>query len=103
MGVMDAVKTQAGQVAQKAQQAAQVGQSKVEAALAKRKADGLLRELGTAVYAQRTGRGDGGEVDRLISELRSLEAENADSGSNGGGASASTPAATDQGAGSETE
>ena len=77
MGVIDVVKTQTNQVVQKGQQAAQVGQSKVEAALAKRKADSLLRELGTAVYAQKTGRGDGAEVDRLIGELRSLEAQNA--------------------------
>ncbi|MHB8287700.1 MAG: hypothetical protein ACYDEY_00380 [Acidimicrobiales bacterium] len=77
MGFMDKVKSQATQAAQKAQEAASAGQAKIEEAQAKRRADGLLRDLGAAVYAERTGRGTAdtqASVDRLIAELQQYEA-----------------------------
>jgi len=78
MGLMDKVKAQATQVAQKAQEAAQAGQSKLEGAQSKKQADALLRELGLAVYAQHKDGTDQGsaEVDRLLSEISSFEAQN---------------------------
>jgi hypothetical protein len=55
----------------------QEGQDKLESAQAKKRADALLRDLGAAVYAERTGRGTVetvAETERLLAELRSHEA-----------------------------
>lgn len=78
MGLMDKVKAQATQVAQKAQGAAQSGQAKLDQVQEKRKVEGLFRDLGAAVYAQRVGSAQPdaqAEVDRLIQEISALEAE----------------------------
>src|SRR5665213_3051536 len=79
MALMDKMKAQAAQLAQKAQEAGKAGQSKIVDVQAKRRADALLRDLGAAVYAQRTGSATGdsaAEIDRLVSELSKLESEN---------------------------
>lgn len=56
MGLMDKVKQQAEQALAKAQQGVSQGQAKLDQVQAKRQADALLRDLGTAYYAtQRTG------------------------------------------------
>ena len=52
MGLMDKVKQSAEQALAKAQQGVSQGQAKIDQELAKRKADGLLRDLGAAYYAQ---------------------------------------------------
>ena len=79
MALIDKVKAQASQLAQKAQEAGKAGQAKLEDVQARRRADGLLRDLGAAVYAQRSGRAGGGEgdaeIDRLLSELTTFESE----------------------------
>ena len=78
MALIDKVKAQATQLAQKAQEAGKAGQAKMEDVQAKRKADGLLRQLGAAVYAQRSGTAGAetaGEIDRLVGELAALEAQ----------------------------
>ncbi len=78
MALMDKMKAQASQLAQKAQEAGKAGQAKLEDVQARRRADGILRDLGAAVYAQRSGRagseGDA-EIDRLLSELTTFESE----------------------------
>ncbi len=78
MALMDKVKAQAAQLAQKAQEAGKAGQAKIEEVQAKRKADGVLRELGLAYFNQRTG-GVNDEVTSrmttLIDELKAYEAE----------------------------
>ena len=79
MPLFDKVKAQATQLAQKAQEAGKVGQAKIEEAQARRRADGLLRSLGAACYAERTGRGSSevtAKIDELISSLKTHEAEN---------------------------
>jgi hypothetical protein len=77
MALMDKMKAQAQQLAQKAQEAGKAGQSKIEDVQAKRKWDGLLRDLGAAVYARRTGTAtDDAEIDRVMKELTDLEAQN---------------------------
>lgn len=99
MALMDKMKAQAAQLAQKAQEAGKAGQSKIVDVQAKRRADGLLRELGAAVYAQRTGNAAGdtaGDVDRLVSELSKLESEN-------GPLEASDPGSPSDDATNETE
>lgn len=78
MGLMDRVKVQAAQLQQRAQEAAREGKEKMDQAAAKRRADAMFRELGAAVYAERTGRGGTdtkGRVERLVKALSDQEAE----------------------------
>lgn len=78
MGIMDKVKAQATQIADKAQQAAQEGQAKIAEVQAKRKADGLLQELGGIVYSERAGRPlPDAEIrtSQLVAQLQAYEAE----------------------------
>jgi hypothetical protein len=80
MGFMDKVKAQATQVAGKAQEGIKTGQAKVEEAQGRKKGDALLRELGSLVYAQRSGRapeGSDADIDRIVVDLRALEEEEA--------------------------
>ena len=72
MPLFDRVKAQAAQVAQKAQEAGKAGQAKLDEMQAKRKLDGLLRDLGAALYAEHAGRG---------SAATAAEFDGADSGS----------------------
>lgn len=86
MALMDKVKAQASQLAQKAQEAGKAGQAKLEDVQARRRADGLLRDLGAAVYAQRSGRAGGdhdAEIARLTSELATYESEHGPIGESG--------------------
>src|SRR5215469_296823 len=79
MGLMDKVKAQATVLAEKAQETARDSKAKFDQAQAKRRGDVLLRNLGAAVYAERTGRagpGTGADIDRLIDQIKAHEAEN---------------------------
>lgn len=72
MGFLDKMKEQAAVATTVAKDAAAKGQAKLEDAQAKRAADGIFRDLGVAVYAQRTGRASGAsaaDVDRLVAAL----------------------------------
>ena len=78
MGLMDRVKEQAAQVAQRTAQATQQGKAKLDQAQAKRRADAMFRDLGAAVYAERTGRGGtdtADKIERLVTALQQQEAE----------------------------
>jgi uncharacterized protein (DUF2164 family) len=78
MGLMDKVKAQATQLADKAQQAGQAGQAKLADLQAKRKGDALLLELGGEFYNQKVGRADAGAETRiagLVARLQAYEAE----------------------------
>lgn len=78
MGLMDKVKASAEVGLAKAGEAGKAGQAKLDAVQAKHRADGLLRELGAAVYGERTGRADaqhGQEIERIVGELQAYEAE----------------------------
>ena len=79
MALIDKMKAQAAVLAQKAQEAGKAGQSKLEDVQARRRADVLLRQLGAAVYAQRSGKAgvdNAAEIERLVSELSAFESEN---------------------------
>jgi hypothetical protein len=96
MGLMDRVREQAAQLAQKTQEAAQEGRVMLDQAQARRRADAMFRDLGAAVYAERTGRGgpDGAaKIDRLVKALSRQEAEQGlgDSGSAPSGQDSSDP------------
>ena len=78
MGLMERVREQAAQLAAKTQEAAQEGKVKLDQAQAKRRADAMFRELGAAIYAERTGRAgpdNADKIDRLIQALSRQEAE----------------------------
>jgi hypothetical protein len=78
MALMDKMKAQAAQLAQKAQEAGKAGQSKIGEVQARRRADGLLRQLGQAVYSQHAGTATDettAQIDSLIAELTTYEAE----------------------------
>ncbi len=78
MGLLDKAKQQADQLVQKGQEVAQKGQGKLQEAQAKRRQEALLRDLGAAVYAERSGRSTpetAAEIERLVAELRSQESE----------------------------
>lgn len=78
MGLMDKMKQQATQLAEKAQEAGKVGQARLEALQAKRKATTMLAELGLINYHARTGQIVPGEDRRgndLVEQLRQYEAE----------------------------
>lgn len=93
VALLDKMKEQAAQAAQKAQEAAQRGQAKIDEVQAKRQEDALFRDLGAAVYAERTGNagsGDAGEIDRLIAEITAHRAEEAAAEASDGSATATS-------------
>ncbi|QXC62440.1 hypothetical protein KSP35_06460 [Aquihabitans sp. G128] len=76
MGFLDKVKAQAEQTLKQ-------GQDKIDEVQAKKKADGLLRDLGAWYYAGQTGRDEGkapGELARITAELQAHEAEHGELG-----------------------
>jgi hypothetical protein len=94
MGLMDKVRAQGSQLAQVAQDAAREGKVKLDQAQAKRRADALFRDLGAAVYAERTGRAapDSKErIDRLVDALSRQEKEQGLGETNGHRPSAEDP------------
>ena len=77
MGFLDKIKQQASEIADKAQDLGKKGQDRVEQVQGKAKANSLLRELGTVVYAERTGKASAttsAQISRVMSELGQLEA-----------------------------
>ena len=78
MALVDKMKAQAAQLAQKAQEAGKAGQSKLEEVQAKRRADGLLRQLGQAVYSLHGGATNAeteARIASLVEELQAYEAQ----------------------------
>jgi hypothetical protein len=94
MGLMDKVRAQSTQLAQKAQETAREGKVKLDQAQAKRRADALFRDLGAAVYAERTGRGSPDSKDRIDRLVDALSRQEADQGlgeTDGKGSSGADP------------
>jgi hypothetical protein len=78
MGLMDKVKEQATVLAQKTQDTARDSRAKLDQVQVKRRADAMLRDLGAAVYAERTGRSTtetDAKIDKLVSDLTAFETE----------------------------
>jgi hypothetical protein len=78
MGLMDKVKASAEVGLAKASEAGKAGQAKLDAAQAKHRADGLLRDLGAAAYADHQGRATehtAQDAARIMSDLQAYEAE----------------------------
>ena len=78
MGLLDKVKAQATAATEMAKDAAAKGQAKMNDAQAKKAADGMLRDLGAAYYATKTGRATPSteaDVERLVTALQVHESE----------------------------
>ena len=78
MGLLDKVKATAATATEAAKDAAAKGQAKLDEAQAKKAADGMLRDLGAAYYATKTGRSTpatDGEIDRLVAALQEHESQ----------------------------
>jgi hypothetical protein len=78
MGLLDKVKAQATAATEMAKDAAAKGQAKMNEAQAKKAADGMLRDLGAAFYATKTGRSTPStdtEIAQLVTSLQSHESE----------------------------
>jgi hypothetical protein len=78
MGLLDKVKAQATAATEMAKDAAAKGQAKMNEAQAKKVADGLLRDLGAAFYATKTGRSTpttDDEITQLVTSLQAHESE----------------------------
>ena len=94
MGLMDKVKAQASQLAQQTKDAAEQGKAKLDQAQAGRRGYALLRQLGAAVFAERTGRGtqdSQGKIDQLITDISTHERENGLNLTGDSGSQASVP------------
>ncbi len=78
MGLLDKVKAQATAATEMAKDAAAKGQAKLDEAQAKKAAEGMLRDLGAAFYATKTGRETpttDADIDRLVAALQQHESE----------------------------
>ena len=78
MGLLDKVKAQATAATEMAKDAAAKGQAKLDESQAKKAADGLLRDLGAAFYATKTGRATpstNADIDRLVAALQAHESD----------------------------
>jgi hypothetical protein len=78
MGLLDKVKAQATAATVMAKDAAQKGQAKLDEVQSKKGADGMLRDLGAAFYATKTGRATPSteaDIDRLVAALQAHESE----------------------------
>jgi hypothetical protein len=78
MGLLDKVKAQASAATAVAKDAAQKGQAKLDEVQSKKGADGMLRDLGAAFYATKTGRATpstDSEIERLVGALQAHESE----------------------------
>jgi len=78
MGLLDKVKQTAATATEAAKDAAAKGQAKYDEAQAKKAADAMLRDLGAAFYATKTGRSTpttDSEVERLVAALQDHESK----------------------------
>lgn len=78
MGLLDKVKAQASAATEMAKDAAAKGQAKIDEAQAKKTAEGMLRDLGAAFYATKTGRSTpttDGDIEHLVTALQEYESE----------------------------
>ena len=104
MGLLDKVKAQATAATEMAKDAAAKGQAKMNEAQAKKAADGMLRDLGAAFYATKTGRSTAttdADMERLVAALQAHESEHGHI-TLAPESAAATPTATPAGDGSAT-
>jgi hypothetical protein len=91
MALFDKVKSQAQDVAKRAQEATKVGQAKLDEFQSKRQLDSLYRDLGEAVYAERTGVGSPGSVDVAVAAITAHLQAASEAASAAGASSSAAP------------
>ena len=74
MGFMDKVKSAAQDAATQAKAATSQAQSKIEETQTKKKMDDVAKQLGYQIYAERTQGTPAADADRLVEEMKGLEA-----------------------------
>jgi hypothetical protein len=77
MGLTDKMKETATDLVGRGQEVVSKGQAMLDERKAKKEADGMLRDLGAAVYAARCDGSDSGaeaRIDQLVARLREHEA-----------------------------
>ena len=107
MGLMDKVKAAAQDAQVQAKKATAQGQEKLEDLKERRKMDELAKQLGYLIYRERSeGTPGGSDVDRLIGEMKELDAQissrgpqSSDAGPPAGTADSTGKQPTDEGAG----
>ena len=111
MGLMDKVKAAAQDAQVQAKKATAQGQEKLEDLKERRKMDDLAKQLGYLIYRERSeGTPGGSDVDRLIGEMKELDAQissrgpqsadvSSDAGPPGGSADSTGKQPTDEGSG----
>jgi hypothetical protein len=110
MGLMDKVKQGAGTALNKAQQGVNQGKAKIDQAQSKRQWDGLLHNLGAAIWAEQREGGSSDAVtaawaalDEHLAANGPIEADaSAEDATNGGGGAGAAPATGDASYGSPT-
>ena len=75
MGLLDKVKVQAEQLAEKAQQGVAQGKDKLDEIQAHKKGENLLRDLGAAYFAQLRNGGPQSAVDQAVAAMDAHVAE----------------------------
>ena len=78
MGLLDKVKATAATATEAAKDAAAKGQAKLDEVQAKKAADGMLRDLGAAYYATKTGRATpstDADMEHLVAALQGHESQ----------------------------
>jgi len=80
MGLMDKVKAQATQLAEKAQEAVNTGQTKISTLQTKKQADTLLRDLGAYTFAKARGRAEGDTDTKIAGVMTQLDAYESEHG-----------------------
>ena len=78
MGLLDKVKEQAGQIAEKAQHGIAEGKDKLEDLQAHKRGEGLLRDIGEAYYAQVRHGGPSSAVEAALKEMDAHVAQHGD-------------------------
>jgi dihydroxyacetone kinase-like predicted kinase len=91
MGLVDRMREQVNQLAQRTQEAAQEGRAKLDQVQARRQADAMFRDLGAAVYAERTGRAGPDGPDKIERLIKALSRQEASQGLGDGGVPTSGP------------
>jgi hypothetical protein len=74
MGFMDKVKSAAQDAATQAKAATSQAQSKIEETQTKKKMDDVAKQLGYQIFAERTQGTPAADADRLLEEMKGLEA-----------------------------
>ena len=103
MSFLDKAKAAAKDAAAVAKKGAAIAKDKAGDAMLRRKADDAAKQIGYLIHTERTGGASaGGEIDRLVQEITSLEAQIAESPPTDEAAEADAGSSPDTGTGTSS-